>query len=74
MLFPLQISFINEIANLCEKVGCDVHDVARALGMVVVSGQSFCTPVRIWWFVLSEGHRRLDDWPAVFVPHRSLTP
>ena len=28
-----KISFINEIANLCEKVGCDVHDVARAIGM-----------------------------------------
>src|SRR4030095_14813675 len=28
-----KISFVNEIANLCEKVGCDVHDVARALGM-----------------------------------------
>src|ERR1041384_5828153 len=28
-----KISFINEIANLCEKVGCDVHDVARAMGM-----------------------------------------
>jgi len=28
-----KISFINEIASLCEKVGCDVHDVARAIGM-----------------------------------------
>src|SRR5204862_4633142 len=28
-----KISFINEIANICEKVGCDVHDVARAMGM-----------------------------------------
>src|ERR1041385_178985 len=28
-----KISFINEIANLCEMVGCDVHDVARAIGM-----------------------------------------
>ncbi len=28
-----KISFINEVANLCEKVGCDVHDVARAIGM-----------------------------------------
>jgi len=28
-----KISFINEIANLCDRVGCDVHDVARALGM-----------------------------------------
>lgn len=28
-----KISFINEIASLCERVGCDVHDVARAIGM-----------------------------------------
>src|SRR6266513_1077635 len=28
-----KISFINEIANLCERIGCDVHDVARAIGM-----------------------------------------
>ncbi len=28
-----KISFINEIANLCEKVNCDVHEVARAIGM-----------------------------------------
>ena len=36
-----KISFINEIANLCEKVGCDVHDVARALGMDRRIGQKF---------------------------------
>ena len=24
-----KVSFINEIANLCDKIGCDVHDVAR---------------------------------------------
>jgi len=28
-----KISFINEVANLCDKIGCDVHDVARAMGM-----------------------------------------
>src|SRR5258708_18927038 len=28
-----KISFINEIANLCDQIGCDVHDVARAMGM-----------------------------------------
>ena len=28
----LKISFINEIANLCESVGADVHDVAIAMG------------------------------------------
>lgn len=28
----VKISFINEIANLCEKVGADVHRVAKAMG------------------------------------------
>ena len=28
----LKISYINEIANLCESVGADVHQVARAMG------------------------------------------
>ncbi len=29
----VKISFINEIANLCEKVGADVHDVAKGMGL-----------------------------------------
>ena len=28
----LKISYINEIANLCESVGADIHDVANAMG------------------------------------------
>ncbi len=28
-----KISFINEVANLCEKVGADVHAVAKGMGM-----------------------------------------
>ncbi len=28
-----KISFINEIANLCEKVGADVHHVAKGMGL-----------------------------------------
>jgi len=28
-----KITFINEIANLCDKVGADVHQVARAMGL-----------------------------------------
>ena len=28
----LKISYINEIANLCEKVGADVHQVANGMG------------------------------------------
>jgi UDPglucose 6-dehydrogenase len=39
-----KISFINEIANLCEKVGCDVHDVARAIGMDRRIGSKFLHP------------------------------
>lgn len=39
-----KISFINEIANLCEKVGCDVHDVARAIGMDRRIGGKFLHP------------------------------
>ena len=39
-----KISFINEIANLCEKVGCDVHDVARGIGMDRRIGAKFLHP------------------------------
>jgi UDPglucose 6-dehydrogenase len=39
-----KISFINEIANLCEKVGCDVHEVARAVGMDRRIGSKFLHP------------------------------
>jgi UDPglucose 6-dehydrogenase len=28
-----KITFINEIANLCDKVGADVHQIAKAMGM-----------------------------------------
>jgi UDPglucose 6-dehydrogenase len=36
-----KISFINEIANLCERVGADVHDVARAMGLDGRIGRKF---------------------------------
>jgi UDPglucose 6-dehydrogenase len=39
-----KISFINEIANLCDLIGCDVHDVARALGMDNRIGRKFLHP------------------------------
>lgn len=37
----LKISFINEIAGLCEKVGADVVDVARGIGTDKRIGMSF---------------------------------
>src|SRR5688572_16310346 len=39
-----KISFINEIANICDQVGCDVHDVARAIGMDRRIGPKFLHP------------------------------
>ena len=39
-----KISFINEIATMCESIGCDVHDVARAIGMDRRIGSKFLHP------------------------------
>ena len=39
-----KITFINEIANLCEKVGADVHDVARGIGLDGRIGRKFLHP------------------------------
>jgi len=39
-----KISFINEIANLCEAVGADVHEVARGMGLDNRIGRKFLHP------------------------------
>jgi UDPglucose 6-dehydrogenase len=39
-----KITFINEIANLCERVGADVHIVARAMGLDGRIGRKFLHP------------------------------
>jgi UDPglucose 6-dehydrogenase len=36
-----KISFINEMANLCEKVGADVHSIARGIGLDRRIGRKF---------------------------------
>ena len=39
-----KISFINEVANICEKVGADVHQVAKAMGLDKRIGSKFLHP------------------------------
>ena len=40
----MKISFINEIADLCEEVGADVHEVANAIGKDRRIGDKFLHP------------------------------
>ncbi len=39
-----KITFINEVADLCEKVGADVHDVAKGIGLDGRIGKKFLHP------------------------------
>ncbi len=39
-----KIAFINEMADLCEAVGADVHDVARGIGLDGRIGRKFLHP------------------------------
>jgi len=40
----MKITFINEIADLCERLGADVHDVARGIGLDGRIGRKFLHP------------------------------
>ena len=42
----MKITFINEIADLCEKVGANVQDVAAGIGADNRIGRKFLQPVR----------------------------
>jgi UDPglucose 6-dehydrogenase len=39
-----KITFINELADLCEKVGADIHDVAKGMGLDGRIGRKFLHP------------------------------
>ncbi len=47
----MKVTFINEMADLCERVGADVHDVARGIGLDGRIGRKFLHP--------GPGYRRL---------------
>jgi UDPglucose 6-dehydrogenase len=40
----MKVTFINEMADLCESVGADVHDVARGMGLDGRIGRKFLHP------------------------------
>ena len=40
----MKVTFINEMADLCEKVGADVHDVAHGIGLDGRIGRKFLHP------------------------------
>jgi UDPglucose 6-dehydrogenase len=40
----MKVTFINEMSDLCEKVGADVHDVARGIGLDGRIGRKFLHP------------------------------
>ncbi len=40
----MKVTFINEMADLCEKAGADVHDLARGIGLDGRIGRKFLHP------------------------------
>jgi UDPglucose 6-dehydrogenase len=43
-LLATKVSFINEIANICERVGADVEEVAKGIGLDPRIGSRFLSP------------------------------
>ncbi|QDH25839.1 UDP-glucose/GDP-mannose dehydrogenase family protein [Neokomagataea tanensis] len=40
----MKVTFINEMSDLCEKVGANIHDVARGMGLDQRIGKRFLNP------------------------------
>jgi UDPglucose 6-dehydrogenase len=40
----MKVTFINEVADICDRVGADVHDVARGIGLDGRIGRKFLHP------------------------------
>ena len=51
----MKVTFINEMADLCEKLGADVNEVARGIGLDGRIGRKFLHA--------GPGYRRLVAFP-----------
>ena len=54
-----KISFVNEIANVCEEVGADVGEVARGMGLDQRIGPPSCAPASAMGVRASHGEETL---------------
>ena len=60
-----KISFINEIANVCEEVGADVTEVASGMGMDARIGPKFLSAGIGWGgSCFGKDTMRSRSWPA----------
>ena len=57
----LKISYMNDIANLCEKIGANIEDVAKGMSYDARIGANFLkSRNRIWRKLLSEGYKSTE--------------
>ena len=70
-----KISFINEIANVCEETGADVLEVARGMGLDQRIGTHFLKPgIGFGGSASPRTYQRSSSWPATPATTSSSSP